>query len=217
MPIIPEGLISTFIQFIVLLWATLQTNHFDLAYTNALLADEQCRVNVKLHQVYLWADMGDGLFDGKMEVKLFFELSDGIILQQRAYPDGSFQKAEKGDRFRLEDYTFSTFAADEIELRFLALEIDELPRISGIDIGQALRVAGSSAQADFGFVGGIIDNILQGSADSLSNLFAKNEIIAEETIVLARSANWNAGQAQLYRSENGHIELLYTVSTSGCE
>jgi hypothetical protein len=176
-----------------------------------------CRVHLKVLQVQVLADMGDGLFDGKMEVQLFFVASNGTAFHPRLYPAGGSRKTVQGDTIRLEGYTFSLNAADEISLRVLAVEIDDLPRFAGVDMGQAVRFVGETARSSLWLIGGAVDTVIDFGADVLTGLFAADDIIADETIALWRSNHWNAGPPATHRSDDGNLDITYRVTYSGCD
>lgn len=205
--------LQLFIQIVTVFLAGMRADGFP-AWLNA--GDAGCQVHVKMQQVRILADEGDGLFDGKMEVKIFLQVDNGTVMQRRDYPRDSHRKAEQNSIFRLEGYTFSVKATDEIRISILAVEIDELPRIAGVDIGQAVRFIGESARAG-GAVGRAVDSVFDAGVNAISDVFAEDDILVEETLILPRTVNWNAAQSIVYRTSNGNLELTYSVSYSGCE
>lgn len=178
--------------------------------------DSNCTVNVKLQEFRVWADMGDGFLDGQMEVQAVFSVGHEQLYIDRYYPAEGNEKMRRGDSRRLEDYIFSVPAREAVFIEMLIVEIDDLPRIFGVDVGMVLGGLGTLV-GELGGVGEFFDGLIQSGVQALRDSFAEDSIIADDIITLYADDWWNAGETRTYTSVNGNFELTYRVSVSGCE
>ncbi|NDJ84267.1 MAG: hypothetical protein GYB66_00135 [Chloroflexi bacterium] len=172
-----------------------------------------CRVHVKIHEFRVLADMEDGLFDNRMEVEVLFLVGSERATRQRYYPDTGYHKMRQGDRVSLEDFTFTVPASDEITIYVLAVEVDESPRVFGVNIAEAARLLGTAARANLGVAGRTLDSLMTAAADAISG----EDMIAEGHLILTRADNWRSGERITYRTSDEDLEISLSVFTSGCD
>lgn len=185
------------------------------APANAQDNNSDCIVNVKLNSFRVLADYEDGLFDGQMEVKVVFSVGYDEFIVNRYYPSEETEKMKQGDSRQLENFIFSVPAEDVVRIEFVAVEVDSLPSVFGVDIDQALYFIGS-ALGDTGVVGETIGGVIESGANALRGAFSGEDVISDDVILLYADNWWNAGDNVSYQSADGNFELSYRVLVTNC-
>ncbi len=205
--------VMIFVQIFLLFFAGLLNGAIELHPVE----ETTCQIHIKVHEARVLADMGDGLFDGKMELQLVIAVGNSDTFLQHQYPTHGSRKLSQGDTVRLSDFSYVLDGTDEVWLYILAIEVDELVRIGGVDIGQAATIVGNTMREYTGFVGDAIDTAIEGSVGIMNTVFATDDIITEDTLVLRREDNWSAGRYQTYRTRDNDLEINYSILLSGCQ
>ncbi len=174
-----------------------------------------CRFNLKITQFRVLKDMGDGLFDGQMEVKVIISVSNGQLVVDRYIPTDGSIKLDKDEVQTLENIIFSLPAADVMTIEVLAIEVDDLPTIFGVGIDDAFIGLGNAIRA-LGTVGETIDGVIDSAVGSLRNSIAGDDTITDDTLYLYADDWWNAGETQVHVSADGNFEYTYFVTIYGC-
>lgn len=174
-----------------------------------------CTVSVKLNEFTVLADMEDGLFDGRMEVQVVFSVGHDQFIIDRYFPAEGEEKMRQGDTRTLNNFIFSVPAREEVRIEILAIEIDQLPRIFGVDVGMVF-VGVSSFFENLGGAGNLVGGVLRSGVDLLRGSFAEDSVITDDVLTLYADDWWNAGETVTYRTEDGGFEIEYRVGVSGC-
>lgn len=175
-----------------------------------------CRFNLKIVRFRVLEDMGDGLFDGKMEVKVIISVSNGQLVIDRYDPiDGTIKLSPRETR-ELENFIFSLPATDTMTIEVLAIEVDEFPSILGVNLDDVL-VGFANAIGSLGGVGNVVDGVIESGVSALRDSIASDDTITDDTLFLYADDWWNAGETQTYVTEDGDFEFTYQVTISGCD
>jgi hypothetical protein len=174
-----------------------------------------CTVTVKVNDFTVLADMGDGLFSNQMEVQLVLSVGHDQFIIDRYFPAEGNESMSRGDTRQLENFIFSVPAREEIRIEILALEIDQLPGVFGVDVGMVF-VGVSSFFENLGGLGNVVGGVLRSGVDLLRDSFADDSIITDDIITLYADEWWNAGENVTYRTADDGLELSYRVGVSGC-
>ncbi len=177
--------------------------------------ENTCRFNLKILRYRVLADMGDGLFDGLMEVKVVISVSNGQLVIDRYDPDDSFVKLDVRETRELEGFIYSLPATETITIEIFAIEIDELPSIFGVNLDDVLSGVGNAIGA-LGGIGTFVDGVIESGVSVLRDKVASNDVITDDTLYLYADNWWNAGEMQTYTTADGDFELTYMVTLSGC-
>lgn len=215
-------LIKTTHRIRIILIAILITPLIAIAHpTEPAIAQEppqrnnDCTVNVKINDFTVLADMGDGFLDGQMEVQVIFSVGHDRFIIDRYYPSEGEEKMRTGDSRRLEDFIFSVPAAEEVRIEILAVEIDNLPRLFGVDVGMVFVGLGSFFES-LGGAGNLVGGLVRSGVDALRNNFADESIITDDVLTLYADDWWNAGGVNTYRTADDDFEISYRVAVSNC-
>lgn len=191
--------------------------HTDTLYIPDSHPVEGCFVHVKVYEVKILADMGDGVFENDMEVQMVIGIGSDQESVEQVYPRTGYRNLEKGDSIHFDDFRLSVRAADSLQIYVLAIDIDERFRINGVNLGPSAFLLGSAARANLGPVGTFIDDTIRTTVSGFNNAFRSEDIIAEDLFIHTAEEGWGAGQRFVQRTNDGGLELTYGIALSGCK
>lgn len=174
-----------------------------------------CQFNLKVLAYRVLTDMGDGFLDGRMEVKVAISVSNGQLVIDRYDPVNDTVKLNENQVREVEGFIFSMPATETIVIEILAIEVDEFPTLFGVDIDQAL-IGFGNAIGSLGGAGEVIDGVIESGVSSLRDSIASDDQITDDVLILYADDWWNAGETQVYVTEDGNFELTYIVTITGC-